>query len=790
MAFENRLPGNISLLPATYFFLGLFSLVSQTMIIREFLLVVYGNEIILGILFFNWLVGIFAGSISGATNADRFKNPLLLFVIAILIMCLLMPIAITCTRFLYKISSTAVGAYIGFFKVFLFSGIFIISLVFFIGFSFLLAARIQLTGQNGRIEKVQKISSIYILEAAGFLSGGMLYTFILAGRFNPYFIAGLIMLLLLFASAFLLRRFRFFKTLTPVFTAILLSAALLLPPVNGKIEEITIKKRWESVSPTPLLYSVNSKYQNIAVAGYFNQYNLYLNNMYSSTFPESEENMILAAHLYCQHPGPKRVLIIGDALTGLAGYLLAYDIDKILSVEIDPLAVETITKFLPEESKQVLGEQRFRIEISDGRKFVTEQIGKSPRFDIVYLNVPEPATLLVNRYYTRDFFLDLSKIVAEDGYIAFKVTSSENYGKGLVSDYTASLYHTAASVFPEIVVAPGTYNIIFACRGKKILSDNPETLTRRYAKSGVKPEKLGAIFHSLYPADRTDYIKNILKNSPKHLINRDEHPVAHFYFSKIIGWYAGSNVERVLLFFEGIELPILIFFILLLFFLRLVYVFWKMKKSRHPDYGNRSLKFHALLTVFCCGMAGISLELVIIYTFQNIFGYMYHIIGFIIALFMCGLPAGASFSNLLIARKKSHGSAYIIKLMILLQMILSLLSLFISRMGKLFSGITLSNQVMIFFITILLGFTVGMVFPLALHIYLNREERIGKAAGIVNAYDHLGAAAGALLMGTLFLPILGVFKTCLLINLFLLGSALLIALHVRFLFARQKNFQN
>ena len=66
-----------------------------------------------------------------------------------------------------------------------------------------------------------------------------------------------------------------------------------------------------------------------------------------------------------------------------------------------------------------------------------------------------------------DIFLKLSKITSEDGYIAFKVTSSDNYGKGLVSDYTASLYHTAASVFPEIVVTPGTHNTIFACRSKK-----------------------------------------------------------------------------------------------------------------------------------------------------------------------------------------------------------------------------------------------------------------------------------------------------------------------------------
>lgn len=765
MAIANRLFKNFSILHMTYFCIGLFSLISQTMIIREFLVVVYGNEIILGVLFFNWLAGIFIGALSGGPAADKSKHPTLLFVISILVMCLLMPAAITCTRLLYAISSTAAGTYIGFFKVFLCSGIFIIPMAFFIGFSFPLAARVQLTGKADKTEKVQKISHIYIFEALGFLVGGIVYTFFLVGRFNPYFIASLAILPLLLFSAVILGQAKYYKTLILTLILLVLNAAALVPAVNGRAEDLTVKKRWRSVSPTRLLYSTDSKYQNIAVSGLFNQYNLYLNTMYAAVIPGDEENMILAAHLFCQHPAPKRILIIGDALTGLAKYLLAYKLEKIVSVEIDPLVVETILKFLPAEEKKVLQEKRFAVVIKDGRKYVKELSSKPTSFDIVFLNLPEPATLLLNRYYTMDFFLDLAKIVPEQGIIALKITSSENYSQGLVSDYTASLYHTVAAVFPETVVAPGTHNFIFATRKKNTLSANPEILAQRYEKSGAKPEKLGMIFHSLYPQDKTGIIKKALESSTKATINRDDHPNANFYFSKILGWYAGGKLTGILNFFEKISFKVLLSFLILLFLLRLIYICRKKKNTT---------RFHILLAVFCCGMAGLSLELVLLYTFQNIFGYIYHIIGFIIALFMFGLPLGALFANLLLNKKRLKAETGIIKLMILLQISLAVISLLPGQINKILVNSSLVNQIFIFSLTVLIGFAVGMIFPLALNIYLSQKEKTGKAAGIVDAYDHLGAAVGALFMGTLFLPLLGVFNVCLLASLFLLASSLLL----------------
>ena len=47
----------------------------------------------------------------------------------------------------------------------------------------------------------------------------------------------------------------------------------------------------------------------------------------------------------------------------------------------------------------------------------------------------------------------------------------------------------------------------------------------------------------------------------------------------------------------------------------------------------------------------------------------------------------------------------------------------------------------------------GAVFPLALNIY--HQKQLVRAAGMVDAADHLGAGLGAILTGALLVPILG-----------------------------------
>ncbi len=782
---------NSKSLTAAYFSLGSFALVSQTMILREFFVVVYGNEFIFGVLLANWLIGIFSGALMGSAAVDRDKKNLRTFSLSLILLSVLFPLSITAIRFLYTISGTSVGTYVSFSNVMLYSALFIIPVSFFIGFAFPVAARIHTgdstTAAAASHDRVQKISTIYIVEALGSLLSGVIYTFFLVGRFNPYFIAGLITLPLLASCWAAVNKSRFKIIRFICVLMLILNLLALTPFVNRKIENFTVEKRWRSFSQLPLNFAMDSKYQDIAVSRLSNQYNLYLNTMLAAVFPNDDDNMILSAHLVAQHPPLPayqrlRILVIGDAVSGLAEYLLRFDVEKLVSVEIDSKVVETILIFLSPLEKQRIqtyqADGRFQIKIRDGRKYVKDLVVgrepelKSPCFDIVYVNVPEPSTLLLNRFYTVEFYSDLARILRKNGVVALKATASEDYMQGIVSDYTASIYNTVKAVFPYVKAAPGAQDFIFASMDPGAVSDKPSILEERYIQTGVSPGNLGLIFYSLYPPQKTEAVNLALNSHAQYHINTDERPMAGFNFNKIIGWYGKSRVSHVLEFFEKVRVGDIIIIALVLFFARLAFIAVKRKSSDITR--EQALKFHTLLAVFSGGMVGLSLELVIIYTFQNNFGSVYHIIGFIIAIFMFGLPMGALVSNALMDREKLCEEREVIKMIIFIQGVIAAFAFILPYMVTLFMRFSLLNQLVIFAATIVIGFAIGFLFPFAVNLYLGRSERIGRAAGVIDAFDHMGAAVGAFFIGSLFLPVMGVTKVCHLLALFPLLSLLLL----------------
>lgn len=759
------------LMPATYFFLGVFSIMAQTMMTREFLVAVHGHEFILGVLFFNWLIGIFLGSLTGAAVKKSFSDRAFGLPLCLVCLCLILPLVVTAIRFLPGLSATPVGTPIGFFKIFLFSALSIIPLAFFIGLTFPLAAGWQVGNLDNGEERVRRISHIYIIEALGFLLGGIAYTVWLAGRFSPYTVIPFVSLPLLSSALVLVRSKKRYLLLIPVLLALAAHVLLALPFINKTIERLTALQRWRSLSPIPLIYSVESRYQNISVTRLAGQYQLYLNAHFAAAFPEADENRILAGHLVCQHPDPKRILIMGDGLTGLCRYLLDYRLHKVTVVEIDPEVKKTVLKFLPPNERAALSDPRLQILIKDGRRLVKELIREGTNYDIIFLNLPEPSTLQLNRYYTREFFADAAKILTPSGYLAFRLTSSENYGQGLVTDYTASLYHTLKAVFPYIVVSPGPTNFLFASRDRSAISTDPAVLAQRFRETGVNPKKLGLIFYSLYPAEKTAFIRQALENSPRYAINRDEFPRAPFYFSQILGWYGGADLAAFLGLIEKIESEYLLLFLPIFFLAALVYI----RQKRGPGEKKKALFRLILFSVASCGLFGLTLELIMLYTFQVAFGYIYHLVGVIIGIFMGGLPLGAMLANKLLAAARENRESVALRWLVLLQVLLSLLSIIIGQMTAWLTANTLGNLVFIMFLTFLAGFFPGMVFPLSLALGLHYDTKVERVSGAINAADHLGAALGALLLGTLLLPLLGISAVCLFLAGLLLVSALLSA---------------
>jgi predicted membrane-bound spermidine synthase len=74
------------------------------------------------------------------------------------------------------------------------------------------------------------------------------------------------------------------------------------------------------------------------------------------------------------------------------------------------------------------------------------------------------------------------------------------------------------------------------------------------------------------------------------------------------------------------------------------------------------------------------------------------------------------------------------------------------------------------------GFWAGQEFPLSGRIFAGREEGVGRTAGILYAADLFGAWAGALFVGVIFIPVLGILMTCGAMVLLKLASLALLSL--------------
>ena len=68
-----------------------------------------------------------------------------------------------------------------------------------------------------------------------------------------------------------------------------------------------------------------------------------------------------------------------------------------------------------------------------------------------------------------------------------------------------------------------------------------------------------------------------------------------------------------------------------------------------------------------------------------------------------------------------------------------------------------------FALVFIIGFLVGMEFPLVCHLLISRGYEGGRAAGWVDSMDHLGACFGAFLTGVFCLPVFGTYATCFII---------------------------
>ncbi|UCH11036.1 MAG: spermine synthase, partial [Fidelibacterota bacterium] len=262
-----------------------------------------------------------------------------------------------------------------------------------------------------------------------------------------------------------------------------------------------------------------------------------------------------------------------------------------------------------------------------------------------------------------------------------------------------------------------------------------------------------------------DWFSNFIEGSSQK-INSDFNPVGLFY--SISHWNAlfAPSLRWLFRQFERINLRTIV--LLFVFFL-LLYFFFRSKNIRLFRAGIP-------LSIITTGFAGMIFDLMIIFAFQSIYGYVFSWIGLLVASFMAGAACGAMLITNVMTRVKNCYKLFIKIELAIISFSIGCPLIFLAGHGYLDSpGAFSSFKIIFLIISFIGGILVGSQFPLANKIYLRNSPSLSKTAGLLYASDLLGGWFGGIIGAVVLLPVLGLTATCITVGLLKLTSFIVIS---------------
>jgi spermidine synthase len=711
----------------TLFSLGFGSTLSQILLLREFLVSFYGNELSIGIIFACWLVWIGCGS---AFGNRMFKHQQLLSRLSLILLTLTPLVTILqifAVKFVRVFLHTTNGEFLSLLDLFGFSFVVLSAGCFLWGLLFALGAMSFTRDKN---ELWIGVNKAYILESFGSVVGGILFSFFLAEYFSTLQIIALMVLVTWSMVAWMAFSEKKWVLIPCVAAAILF---LVVFQSIRSFEQKINALQWFFINPQlTFAGSLDTKYQNLSLLRLENQYTVYADGRPAYIIPNQYDAELLTHVIMIHRTDAKRVLVLGGGFNGVVRELLKYRVEEVEYVEIDPALLPFVKPVMTLQDQQALLDQRVHVLNVDGRELLRRN---QSFFDVILMNVGEPSTASVNRFYTEEFFHQCYRSLNEGGIFAFSFPSSTEYLADELKDFNASLYQTFTCVFTNAIMVPGTHAILIGTKSAVPLISQPDSLARRYAAAGISSTYFSKyMFDELMPPDRVSFITHTLESTIPVRLNTDNNPTAYYY--DLLLWnkfLQGSNGPLIYItrFRIFVAVAICSGLILLLLIVRRK----KPTKQKH----------RALAVIMAlCGMTGMALNLLFLLNFQETFGSIFELVGALIAANMLGLALGALMS-LHGFRNYNQRNLLLVVLGVLMSVALLLPQILEFLLLKHFMPMTLV-------VTIVTGGLIGMSFGFVNRLYLLDSTH----GGSVYAFDVFGSAVGALFTCSLLLPVLGI----------------------------------
>lgn len=681
------------------FVMGLTSMTTQVVLLREFISVFYGNELVIGVMLANWmaLTGI------GALLGRRLKNPALssLLLPAIVLSVGLLPVlTVSALRYLRTIVFP-VGTMIDLVSVAWSSFLLLMPYCLLAGFMFT-----YLASAGARSDRSNNIASVYAAESLGSVAGGIVFSLLLALVLNAMQVLSALFAMNILTALVLARERPLSRKL--------LWIGLFLFFVPATLLNLDIATRQYLFPGQHILSSRDSPYGNLTVTEQSGQLNFFENNVLLSSTQDvagSEEPVHFAM---AQRPSAKFVLMVSGAISGAPLEVLKYGVERLEYVDLNPLTIEAAR-----QHTTALNNRRITVVNDDVRSFLRSSVAI---YDAVLLNLPEPSTVQLNRFFTAEFFEGLKSRMSRDAVVSLGLLAATDYQSDDARRLNSTLVNTLRSYFRNVLIVPGLRTYLVASDSSLDIH-----IGRLVNKLGI-----ATTYVNQYYLDDNDLARRSAligeTLDPEAPVNRDFTPVA--YYRQMVHWlnYFRSNIWIV-----GIMAVTLVVLSL----------------------RNLNVVSAGLLSG---GFAASCIEVVILIVFQMLSGYVYQMLGIIITFFMGGLAVGALGRNRIAGGASFRSYAFVQFGIAVSAVLLALLFVVLSR-GSISSILTFAIFPLA---TFLVAVVVGLEFSIASSL---RGGTLSGAASELYAVDLLGSALGALLVTTVLIPLVGLIGVCFVVAL-------------------------
>jgi spermidine synthase len=570
---------------------GIASVVTQLVLIREFLTQFQGNEIVIALILFSWLVlgglgTLLAGPAAGSRLVTR--STLAWLSLALVFSA---PLTLIAARLLRGLVFTH-GASVGFYPTFAYIAGVAAPYALLNGLLLplsLFVLKAERPGYPGAL--------VYIWDNIGDISGGALFCFLIVFWLTPVQALAVAHLPLLTAVLVMPSSGR-----RPAAARISFAAAALLVLATA----LAAEKSTLTPSQGDLVRYRESRYGRITVVAQQELVTLLQDGtpVLSSQDPAAAEEAVHYA--LAQLDAPKRILLI-SAAAGVMEELEKYPLEAIDYVELDPDLTEALFDFnllrrLPS----------LRVIHADGRAFLTETL---QTYDAILVNLNDPQTFQTNRFFTDRFFSLARARLSDQGVLSFATGGFDSYLAEPQRRKLSSIYHAAKDYFADILMLPGE-RVFFICGNRPLHARIHDRLERK----GISTSYIGAFFEGNVTPERIESLR--ARMDPAEAPNVELAPyVMRAVFAE---WFAKFH-SSPLWFMAAVAAA-------------LAFYFWRTGRVE--------------FILFSTGWMTMGSEILVIFAFQIFFGYIYFKIGIIVTVFLAGLLPGAIWGRRFGARSR------------------------------------------------------------------------------------------------------------------------------------------